>query len=135
MATGVRHTSATKVKFDACGVRRGKRTADRIRMRDLHHSRAGGGSMKRQAFSLVSLLSLLLVAGSAIAQTVHVRADIPFNFAVGNKTYPAGKYTIRTIGDRSNEVLCLRAGDGNASMMILSNATESLTPADKTKLV
>ena len=91
--------------------------------------------MKRQAVSLVSLLSLLLVAGSAIAQTVHVRADIPFNFAVGNKTYPAGKYTIRTIGDRSNEVLCLRAGDGNASMMILSNATESLTPADKTKLV
>jgi hypothetical protein len=29
--------------------------------------------MKRQAFSFVSLLSLLLVAGSAIAQTVHVR--------------------------------------------------------------
>ena len=42
--------------------------------------------MKRQAFSLISLLTLLLVAGSAIAQTVHVRADIPFNFAVGNKT-------------------------------------------------
>ena len=46
--------------------------------------------MKRQAFSLMSLLTLLLVAGSAIAQTVHVRADVPFNFAVGNKRLPAG---------------------------------------------
>lgn len=42
--------------------------------------------MKRQALSLVSLLSLLLVAGSATTQTIHVRANIPFNFAVGNKT-------------------------------------------------
>lgn len=51
--------------------------------------------MKRQAYSLVSLLSLLLVAGSAIAQTVHVRGDIPFKFAVGNKTLPAGTYDIQ----------------------------------------
>ena len=58
--------------------------------------------MKRQAISLVSLLSLLLVAGSAIAQTVHVSADIPFNFVVGSKTYPAGAYSVKTMGDRVN---------------------------------
>ena len=45
--------------------------------------------MNRQGVSLVSLLSLLLVAGSAIAQTIRVRGDIPFNFVVGSKTYPA----------------------------------------------
>ena len=91
--------------------------------------------MKRQAVSLVSLLSLLLVAGSAIAQTVHVRADIPFNFAVGNKTYPAGAYSIGTLGDRDGKGLLLRAEDGTASMAIISNAAENRTPADKTKLV
>lgn len=91
--------------------------------------------MKRQAVSLVSLLSLLLVAGSAIAQTVHVRADIPFNFAVENKTYPAGAYTIGTIGDSDTKVLLLQAEDGNTSMTILSNAAENRMPADKTKLV
>ena len=91
--------------------------------------------MKRQAISLVSLLTLLLVAGSAIAQTVHVRADVPFNFAVGNKTYPAGTYTVETLNDRDSKVLVLQAGDGNASTMIFSNAAERLKPADKTKLV
>lgn len=91
--------------------------------------------MKRQAVSLVILLSLLLVAGSAIAQTVHVRADIPFTFAVGDKTYPAGAYSIKTLGQRDDKVLLLRAEDGNANMAIFSNAAENRMPADKTKLV
>jgi hypothetical protein len=91
--------------------------------------------MKRQAFSLISLLSLLLVAGSAIAQTVHVRANIPFNFAVGSKTFPAGTYDVGTIDHRDSKVLLLQARDGNASMMVGSNAAENLNPADKTKLV
>ena len=91
--------------------------------------------MKQQAVSLVILLSLLLVAGSAIAQTVHVRADIPFNFALGNKTYPAGAYSIGTLGDRDGKVLLLRAEDGTACMAVISNAAENRTPADKTKLV
>ena len=91
--------------------------------------------MKRQAFSLVSLLSLLLVAGSAIAQTVHVRGDIPFDFAVGNKTFPAGTYDIRTISSGDSETLRLQSRDGNASMMVNSNAAETLEPANKTKLV
>ena len=91
--------------------------------------------MKRQAFSLVSLLSLLLVAGSAIAQTVHVRADIPFNFAVGNKTLLAGTYDIGTISSGDSKTLLLKARDGNASMMLNSNAAEGLKPTNKTKLV
>src|ERR1700745_3267308 len=104
-------------------------------MCQLHHSGAGGGSMKPQAFSLVSLLTLLLVAGSAFAQTVHVRGNIPFNFAVGNKTLPAGTYDVGTIDQRNSKILLLRARDGNASMMVGSNAAENFKPADKTKLV
>ena len=91
--------------------------------------------MKRQALSLVSLLSLLLVAGSAVAQTVHVRADVPFNFAVGSKKYPAGAYSIGTIGDRDSRILILQAVDGKESMAIISNAAQNRTPADRTKLV
>jgi hypothetical protein len=91
--------------------------------------------MKRQAFSLVSLLTLLLVAGSAFAQTVHVRGNIPFNFAVGNKTLPAGTYDIRTISSGDSKTLRLQSRDGNTSMMVNSNAAESLAPANETKLV
>lgn len=91
--------------------------------------------MKRQAFSLVRLLSLLLVAGSAIAQTVHVRGNIPFNFAIGSKTFPAGTYDIGSIDSGTGKILLLQARDSNASMMLNSNASQNLEPADKTKLV
>jgi hypothetical protein len=90
--------------------------------------------MKRQAFSLISLLSLLLV-GSAIAQTVHVRGNIPFNFAVGSKTFPAGTYDIASVDSLDGKILLLQARDGNASMMLNSNTAENLKPADKTKLI
>jgi len=91
--------------------------------------------MKRQAFSLISLLSLLLVAGSAIAQTIHVRADVPFNFAVGDKSFPAGTYDVGSIDNVNTKILRLQARDGNSSMMVGSNAAENLKPANKTKLV
>jgi hypothetical protein len=91
--------------------------------------------MKRQAFSLVSLLSLLLVAGSAIAQSIHVRANVPFNFAVGNKTVAAGTYDVGTIDSRDSKILLLQARDSNLSMMVGSITAENLKPADKTKLV
>ena len=90
--------------------------------------------MKRQAVSLISLLSLLLVAGSAIAQTIRVRADIPFSFAVGSKTLPAGTYDLGTISD-DTKMLQLRARNGNTGMTVVSNAAENLKPADRTKLV
>jgi len=91
--------------------------------------------MKRQAFSLISLFSLLLVTGSAIAQTVHVRGNIPFNFAVGSKTFPAGTYDIGSVDSLDGKTLLVQATDGNASLMVNSNAAENLNPADKTKLV
>jgi hypothetical protein len=77
--------------------------------------------MKRQAFSLISLLTLLLVAGSAIAQTVHVRADIPFNFAVGNKTLPAGTYDVGTIGMRDSKT-CAYPCDRPMLLRLLNTA-------------
>jgi hypothetical protein len=91
--------------------------------------------MKRQALSLIRLLSLLLVAGSAIAQTMHLRANVPFNFTVGSKTLPAGAYEIQNISSSGANTLLLQAREGNASMIVGSNAAETLKGANKTKLV
>ena len=91
--------------------------------------------MKRQAFSLISLLTLLLVAGSAIAQTVHVGANIPFNFAVGNKTLPAGPYDIGTINSNESKMLLVQFRNGSSNAIVASNAAANLKAADKTKLV
>ena len=90
--------------------------------------------MKRQAISLISLLSLLLVAGSAIAQSGPVRSNIPFDFTVEGKTVPAGTYTIGHEG-YSPELLLLQSNDSKLQMIVGSNAAENQHGANKTKLV
>jgi len=87
--------------------------------------------MKRQAFSIISLLSLLLMAGSAIAQTVRVRGDIPFNFTVGNKTFPAGVYDVATLGSSDAKMLRLQSRDGKSNMIVGSNAASALKCPEK----
>src|ERR1700746_2288525 len=104
MALRLHKHQRTKFKSTVVGCGEQGRTVRQSNVR-LHHSRAGGGSMKRQAFSLISLLSLLLMAGSAIAQTIHVRANVPFNFSVGTKTLPAGAYDVKTISSDTKMLL------------------------------
>jgi hypothetical protein len=70
----------------------------------------------------------------AIAQTSNVRANVPFSFSVGGKTLPAGTYAIGGITS-DPKMLLLQARDSNSSIIVGSNAAESLKPADKTKLV
>jgi hypothetical protein len=89
--------------------------------------------MKRKALSILSLLSLFLM-GSALAQTVKVHADIPFNFSVGSKTLPAGEYEIKSIGGNTRTLL-IRASSGEASMIVNSNSAIMINGAEKTKVV
>jgi len=91
--------------------------------------------MKRHALSLISLLSLLLMAGSAIAQTSNVRANVPFNFTVGSKALPAGTYDIEGLSSSGANMLLVQARDGSGRMIVGSNAAESVNGANKTKLV
>ena len=91
--------------------------------------------MKRQAFSIVSLLSLLLMAGSAIAQTVRVHGNIPFNFSAGGKTLPAGAYDVGTLNNGDGKMLLLQARDGNAHMIVSSNAAIATKCPEKSVLV
>lgn len=88
--------------------------------------------MKKQALSLVGVLSLLLVAGSAFAQQ-KIEGNVPFNFTVNKTVLPAGAYTISPIADTGKVVL---RGDDNKTVNMMSpHAVESLKPADRTKLV
>ena len=79
--------------------------------------------MKRQAYTMIALLVLVgSMAVAAQAQTVGGRqliANIPFQFNAGNKTLPAGEYSVRQVNPDSDcGVLLLSSRDGNASAMI-----------------
>jgi hypothetical protein len=89
--------------------------------------------MKKQVLTMVSVLSLLLVAASAFAQTTKVQADIPFNFVVNRAAMPAGAYTISTVG--LGGTLAIRGADNKVIQLVNANYAQSNKPSARTKLV
>jgi hypothetical protein len=90
--------------------------------------------MKKQALGWVGVLSVLLAAGSALAQTGAMRADVPFSFTINDTTMPAGLYTISRADSLSN-TLVIRGGNSAAVKIVIPHRVESLKAADRTKLV
>ena len=92
--------------------------------------------MKKLALSLIGALSMLLLGGSALAQTVHVRLTVPFDFTVGNKILPAGDYELRSAGQPDNPgmLLICRMG-GPVEMYVHASDLQSSSSANETKLV
>jgi hypothetical protein len=88
--------------------------------------------MKKQLFA-VAILGLLMTAVSAYAQTIRMKADVPFNFIVDRATLPAGAYTIESAGVA--DALLIRDADGQAKRVVMPNHCESNQPAGQTKLV
>ena len=81
--------------------------------------------MKRHLNILTALVMLVgILAVEARAQTAssqRLTANIPFAFNVGNKTLPAGKYTITLLSSTSDrKVIQLRSADGRSSAMVLT---------------
>lgn len=79
---------------------------------------------------LYTMIALMVLVGSmavaAQAQTAsrtQLVASIPFQFKVGNKTMPAGEYTISQVNPASDRaVLRLRTRDGSSTVMIQMNS-------------
>jgi hypothetical protein len=84
---------------------------------------------------IVFLVSAALLLGSvAQAQQNRVDANIPFNFLVGDKAYPAGDYRIAS-ARVSARILRIDQTDGSHTALVGSNACTSARRAEKTKLV
>jgi hypothetical protein len=69
--------------------------------------------------SAVTLLAIasLAACGSAIAQQPSIKANIPFDFTVGNTWMPAGEYTVSS---PSQHVVQLRSSDNAKTAEIVS---------------
>jgi hypothetical protein len=84
--------------------------------------------------SIALVFGLLLGAASAFAQSTHVRANVPFAFKLGDKTLPAGEYTINSI-DAAGFNLEIRNYDRRTAALVMSRANSRNTDAPKTILV
>ena len=86
--------------------------------------------MKRNILITAALAMLAITAASA--QTVKLKATVPFSFIVGRFTLPAGEYSLKTMSN--GQVLAMSNLDAKTTQLVLSNACESLT-ASNTKLI
>jgi hypothetical protein len=80
--------------------------------------------MKIIATAALFLAATFVTASSAPAQDDLVKAAVPFNFTVGDRTLPSGTYTIGSRGASTN-VLVLRNWDKKIAVMSLGAADEN----------
>jgi len=81
------------------------------------------------------LAAVALILGSAaFAQTLSLRAVVPFNFVVGDKVYPAGEYAVNTSGN-ANYLLFIAGRSTKESVLTQSYPITSGMPAERSALI
>ena len=84
--------------------------------------------------SVFFALAVLLLATAAQAQTTNVQAKIPFDFVVGNHSYSAGEYTLKSLGLNGGAIRIDNA-DESEKGITMANSCSKLEPAGGTTLV
>jgi len=79
-------------------------------------------------------LALLLAVSAAQAQELRVKANVPFDFVVGDQVMPAGEYTVGPTGAATAAIL-IRSEEGTGRALALTFACASSGPSKDTKLV
>ena len=89
----------------------------------------------QRAIALSGML-LLLTFSSALAQSDRQTIiHIPFNFTVGEKAFPAGKYVIERNRKDSDTVWVIRHKDNAGKALLLTRPVRSIDTIEQTRLV
>jgi len=82
-----------------------------------------------------------LTAGGAICANAQaldegtIEADVPFTFIVGEKTFPAGKYTLKRVDDTNPAVLEISNEKGRKTIFFEAETAEANEYPRQTNLV
>jgi len=88
------------------------------------------------SFLVFSVFALTLFANNAHAQIVgDLDANIPFQFHVGNKEFPAGNYRIHLLDDESLTVMEIISTDGSASTVFQVHESDANSTPAKSELI
>src|SRR6267142_6257625 len=94
--------------------------------------------MKKQTLRRFTVLSFLLMLTVVIvtAQYERIRVlNIPFSFIVGQKTLPAGEYTVEPNRTDSDNVWLVQSKEGHASALFTTNTVRAGETQEEAKLV
>lgn len=93
--------------------------------------------MRKQAAKVFATLSLFIVltSVSAYGQVLYqVRVSVPFDFIVGDQTFPAGDYVLESHGFYT-QALVIHSLDNRATTTVLSIPVRANSAQAATKLV
>jgi hypothetical protein len=88
-------------------------------------SAKGDTLMKRSTAIAILAIANLAMAGTSFAQSNGVKANVPFDFTVGNQLLPPGTYTIKT---ESSHVIVIKNHDKPISVLSLVSADGKKSP-------
>lgn len=94
--------------------------------------------MRKSFLSKIAMISLFMAVAAVgvAAQTgSRVVVNIPFDFVVGEKTLPAGEYTIKTVSRHSTQALVVQSADGSESVLTITNRVEAREHQAKSKII
>ena len=89
----------------------------------------------KKAFALSGLLVLLTFASALGQSDRQTIIHIPFNFSVGEKAFPAGKYVIERNRKDSDTVWVIKRKDSAGKAMILTRPVRANDVQQETRLV
>ena len=80
--------------------------------------------MKKQAFRILAVFSLLLTLSAAAvhAQSKRTIINVPFSFTVGHQTLPAGEYSVEPNRKESNSFWLIQSVKGNDNVLFTTNS-------------
>ena len=95
------------------------------------------GNMKKQALKTFTMWSLLLMltAVTVSAQSERSKITIPFSFIVGEKTLPAGEYTVEPNRRDSDKFWLVQNRDSRTSCLFTTISVRANQTQEETKLV
>ena len=89
----------------------------------------------KKAFALSGLLVLLTFASALGQSDRQTIIHIPFNFSVGEKAFPAGKYVIERNRKDSDTVWVIKRKDNVGKAMLLTRPVRANETQQETRLV
>lgn len=95
-----------------------------------------GGVQQFLSFLLLPVFALTIFAGKASAQIVgDLDADIPFQFHVGNRELPAGKYRVHVLDEATLKIMEIISVDGSSFALFQVQESDANAAPVKSEMI
>lgn len=90
--------------------------------------------MKLHGAALIMLLAVTMV-GESMAQTIRMKANVPFDFVVNGSSLPAGEYTIQSFGAMDGRTLRVGKTGSHQGALVNTVDMDMAKASRQTKLI